>query len=178
VAWWSGRLAGRRALAALGCLVALAFATCLHGRAVGSARARFRARGLGGARALALHPDRRGGERGKRGAPRHPGGGLDLAGRPVFAEFTAGASSEANERIVLHSERVQAELARRRFAVLKADWTHRDEAIRAELARFGKAGVPLYVLWFPGAPDAPRVLPELITVDSLVDALAEQADGA
>jgi thiol:disulfide interchange protein DsbD len=63
--------------------------------------------------------------------------------------------------------------------VLKADWTRRDEAIRSELARFGKAGVPLYVLWFPSAPDAPRVLPELITVDSLVDALAEErADGA
>jgi thiol:disulfide interchange protein DsbD len=63
--------------------------------------------------------------------------------------------------------------------VLKADWTQRDEAIRAELARFGKAGVPLYVLWFPSAPDAPRVLQELITVDGLVDALGEgDADGA
>jgi thiol:disulfide interchange protein DsbD len=74
--------------------------------------------------------------------------------------FTADwcLTCKANERLVLHSERVQAELARRRFAVLKADWTHRDEAIRAELARFGKAGVPLY-LWFPDAPTR-RVLPE------------------
>ena len=81
------------------------------------------------------------------------------------------------ERLVLASDRVRHELERRHFAVLKADWTRRDEAIRLELARFGKAGVPLYVLWFPDAPDAPRVLPELITVDGLVDALAEEASG-
>ena len=102
-------------------------------------------------------------------------------GRPVFAEFTADwcLTCKANERLVLQSDRVQAELARRHFAVLRADWTRRDEAIRRELARFGKAGVPLYVLWFPAAPDAPRVLPELISVDGLVDALREErADGA
>ncbi len=102
-------------------------------------------------------------------------------GRPVFVEFTADwcLTCKANERIVLASARVKAELARRHFAVLKADWTRRDESIRRELARFGRAGVPLYVLWFPDAPDAPHVLPELITADILIEAIeAGGRDGA
>jgi thiol:disulfide interchange protein DsbD len=100
-------------------------------------------------------------------------------GRPVFLTFTADwcLTCKANERTVIASARVQAELERGHYAVLKADWTRRDEAIRRELARFGKAGVPLYVIWQPGAPDAPRVLPELLTVDLLVDALRAQESG-
>jgi thiol:disulfide interchange protein DsbD len=98
-------------------------------------------------------------------------------GRPVFLTFTADwcLTCKANEKTVIASERVQAELARGGYAVLKADWTRRDEAIRRELARFGKAGVPLYVIWRPDAPDAPRVLPELLTVDGLVEALRDGA---
>ena len=103
-------------------------------------------------------------------------------GRPVFLTFTADwcLTCKANERTVIASARVQDELARRHYAVLKADWTRRDESIRRELARYGKAGVPLYVIWQPGAPDAPRVLPELLSVDLLVDALraGEAGDGA
>jgi thiol:disulfide interchange protein DsbD len=55
------------------------------------------------------------------------------------------------------------------------DWTRRDEAIRAELARFGKAGVPLYLVYSPGAPDRPAVLPELLTVDLFLNALRAAA---
>ena len=193
--WIFGRLSGIDALAAaLGCMVALAFAAWVFGALQQSERG---GRGLALAGALSLaaflalaplsrqsaadlpaHSD---------SAASHSSYSPDAVtallreGRPVFVEFTADwcLTCKANERIVLASERVQAELSRRRFAVLRADWTRRDEAIRLELARFGRAGLPLYVLWFPSAPDAPRVLPELITVDSLVDALgAEESDGA
>ena len=55
----------------------------------------------------------------------------------------------------------------------------RDEAIRKELARFGRAGVPLYVVYDPAAPNEPRVLSELLTIDGLLDALrARDARGA
>ncbi len=104
------------------------------------------------------------------------------AGRPVFLTFTADwcLTCKANERAVIASERVQAELARQHYSVLKADWTRRDESIRRELARYGRAGVPLYVIWQPAAPDAPRVLPELLTVELLVEALraGEAGNGA
>ncbi|MEX2205800.1 MAG: thioredoxin family protein [Myxococcota bacterium] len=193
--WIFGRLAGSDALAAaLGWLVALAFATWIFGAlqaAERSGRGFVLASSLVLAALLGLRPlsQADAAESGATGraeasAPRYSAEAVSAhlrAGRPVFAEFTADwcLTCKANERLVLHSDRVRAALARRDFAVLKADWTRRDEAIRAELARFGKAGVPLYVLWFPDAPDAPRVLPELITIDGLVEALSEErADAA
>ena len=57
---------------------------------------------------------------------------------------------------------------------LKADWTNRDPAITAELARFGRNGVPLYLVYRPGEPQ-PRILPELLTVGLVIDALAPLA---
>ena len=102
-------------------------------------------------------------------------------GRPVFVDFTATwcLTCAVNERTVIASERVQTELAKRGFALYRADWTRRDESIRRELARFGRAGVPLYVVYDPDAPDEPRVLSELLTIDGLLDALrARTARGA
>ena len=98
------------------------------------------------------------------------------AGRPVFVDFTAAwcLTCAVNERAVIASARVQDELARRDFALFRADWTLRDESIRRELARFGRAGVPLYVVYDPAAPGEPRVLSELLTVDALVEALRER----
>ena len=93
-----------------------------------------------------------------------------LDGRAAFVYFTADwcITCAANEHLVLSNARVRAELKRLDVAVFRADWTRRDETIRAELARFGKAGVPLYVIYAPGRSRAPRVLPELLTVDLLL----------
>ena len=71
---------------------------------------------------------------------------------------------------------MREELARRDFALFRADWTLRDESIRRELLRFGRAGVPLYVVYDPAAPDQPRVLSELLTVDALLDALRGRSE--
>ncbi len=94
-------------------------------------------------------------------------------GRPVFVDFTAAwcLTCALNERRVIASDSVKRELERRDFALFKADWTLRDEAIRTELARFGRAGVPLYVVYDPESPADPRVLSELLTIDGLLDAL-------
>jgi thiol:disulfide interchange protein len=43
-------------------------------------------------------------------------------------------------------------------------------AITAALARHGRNGVPLYLVFRPGVPE-PAVLPELLTVATVVDAL-------
>ena len=51
-----------------------------------------------------------------------------------------------------------------RVALLRADWTRRDAAISAELARLGRNGVPVYALYKPGAGSAPTLLPELLSV--------------
>ena len=94
------------------------------------------------------------------------------AHRVVFVDFTADwcITCKVNERQVLETERVRAALARLDVVTLKGDWTRRDDAIRAELARWGKGGVPLYLVYGPGLDDA-RVLPELLTPSLVVDAL-------
>ena len=39
----------------------------------------------------------------------------------------------------------------------------------------GKAGVPLYLVYSPGAPERPALLPELLTVEMVVTALRDAA---
>jgi thiol:disulfide interchange protein DsbD len=99
------------------------------------------------------------------------------AGRPVFVYFTADwcLTCKVNERLVLADARVAAEVERLRVAAFKADWTRPDERIRAELARFGRAGVPMYLVYSPERPTEPALLPELLTVDLVVDALRAAA---
>ena len=93
-------------------------------------------------------------------------------GRPVFVDFTAAwcVSCQANKKLVLEREAVVAQMARHNVLRLRADWTQRDPAITAELASHGRNGVPLYLLYDP-ARRAPRVLPELLTVGVVTEAL-------
>jgi thiol:disulfide interchange protein DsbD len=97
---------------------------------------------------------------------------LREAGRPVVVVFTADwcLTCKWNERSVLASEPVRAALARGGYALLRADWTRRDESIRRELARFGRAGVPLTLVYRAGA-EQPQLLPELLTVEGMLAAL-------
>ncbi len=98
-------------------------------------------------------------------------------GQPVFVYFTADwcLTCKVNEHVVFADARVQAALAKLGVETFVGDWTRRDEAIRLELARFGKAGVPLDLVFSPSAPDQPIVLPEVLTVDLFLDALAQAA---
>jgi len=95
------------------------------------------------------------------------------AGVPAFVVFTADwcITCKMNERTVLDRPAVRDALASGGFALFKADWTRRDDAIRAKLAEFGRAGVPLYLVYDPARPDRPQVLSELLTQDAVVAAL-------
>jgi thiol:disulfide interchange protein DsbD len=90
------------------------------------------------------------------------------AGKPVLVDFTADwcLTCKVTEATVLNTKAAQALFAQHQVVLLRADWTKRDDTITAELAKFGRKGVPLYLLYQPGAA-TPEVLPQLLTVGLL-----------
>ncbi len=97
-------------------------------------------------------------------------------GRPVFVDFTAAwcVSCQFNKRTTLSDAEVKADFKARNVLLLRADWTRRDPAITAELARFGRNGVPVYLVYAPGAA-RPQVLSEILSVSEVRQALAAGA---
>src|ERR1039457_2783994 len=93
-------------------------------------------------------------------------------GRPVFVDFTASwcLSCQVNERVALSRPEVQKAFADSNVALLRADWTHHDDAIGQTLASLGRSGVPAYVLYVPGEA-SPRLLPEVLTPGIVTEAL-------
>ncbi|CAM9346758.1 unnamed protein product, partial [Discosporangium mesarthrocarpum] len=94
-------------------------------------------------------------------------------GRPAFVVFTADwcLTCKMNEATVLGRDRVHEAFLEAGYALFEADWTRRDEQIRQKLAEFGRAGVPLYLVYSPEQPDSPQVLSELLTTEEVLAAI-------
>lgn len=88
---------------------------------------------------------------------------LQNDGRAVFVNFTAAwcVTCKVNEAAAF-TPNVAVGFANSGTAYLVGDWTNRDEAIAAELAKHGRAGVPLY-LYYPADGSGPRVLPQVLS---------------
>jgi thiol:disulfide interchange protein DsbD len=95
------------------------------------------------------------------------------AGRPVFVDFTADwcITCKVNESVVLSNDAVRDEFARWNYARFKADWTLQDEEIGRQLAAWGRAGVPMYLVYQADPTAEPQLLPELLTVGGTIQAL-------
>jgi thiol:disulfide interchange protein DsbD len=100
---------------------------------------------------------------------------LNAAGKPLLVNFTASwcLTCLVNERNAFADSAVQQVFRDRGVTLMKGDWTNRDPAITQALAAFGRAGVPLYVVYnsTPGS-STPVVLPQLLTAGVVQSAFA------
>jgi len=93
--------------------------------------------------------------------------------RPVLVDFTADwcLTCQANKKIALEIPSVISRLKAINAVALLGDYTRLPAAITEELNRFGRAGVPL-VLVYPKNPAAPpMVLSEVLTQGAVLEAL-------
>ncbi len=109
-------------------------------------------------------------------------GDLDNALRgdkPVFIDFTAEwcLTCKVNEKGVLADRAVIDRFRSQDIVAFRADWTNRNPVITTLLRKFGRSGVPLYVVFPPGNRTSPIVLPEVITTGIVLDALDRASAG-
>lgn len=96
-------------------------------------------------------------------------------GIPVFIDFTAKwcLICQTNH-VVLSGDEVSAKFKERGVVRMKADWTKRDEIIAAELRKFGRNSVPLYV-YYDGNPESEaHILPQVLTPDAVLESLEKK----
>ncbi|MDB6016269.1 MAG: dsbD [Pedosphaera sp.] len=100
------------------------------------------------------------------------------AGRPVLVDFTADwcTTCQVNKKTSLEVTKVQKKLKEINAVALVGDYTKFPDNITIELNNFGRAAVPL-VLIYPGNPNVPpEVLPDgFLTPGIVMDALDKAA---
>ena len=98
------------------------------------------------------------------------------AGKPVFVDFTAAwcITCLVNERVALETTATRKAFEQAGAVKLKGDWTNRDPEITSLLKELGRAGVPLYLYWAPGA-DRPKILPQVLTEALIVSELTSSS---
>ena len=101
---------------------------------------------------------------------------LSAAGQPLLVNFTASwcLTCLVNERNAFADSAVQEVFRSKGVTLMKGDWTNRDPAITQALAAFGRAGVPLYVVYNskPGSSE-PVILPQILTAGVVQEAFAD-----
>ncbi len=93
--------------------------------------------------------------------------------KTIFIDFTAEwcLTCKVNEKTVLADERVIQRFRSAAIVPIRADWTSRNPDITRLLSKFGRSGVPLYVIFPAGKANQPIVLPEVITSGIVIDAI-------
>jgi thiol:disulfide interchange protein DsbD len=93
--------------------------------------------------------------------------------RPVFVNLTAAwcVTCLINEAATLDSNAVRQAFAKQGIVALKGDWTRQDPEITGFLQKFGRSGVPLYLLY--DRDGNPTVLPQILTEAGVLDVVAK-----
>ena len=100
---------------------------------------------------------------------------LRQQGKPVFINITADwcITCLANEKITLNTDRVKQAFVDTGVTYLKGDWTNHDSTITKLLNKHGRTGIPLYVVYPSGNEKQATLLPQILTTEVLIDALAQ-----
>lgn len=94
-------------------------------------------------------------------------------GCTIFVDYTAEwcVNCKANEKFVINTREVRETMRELGVMPFRADFTLPDPEIKEDLERFGRAGVPMYVIYPAKRPDRPILLDELLTPSSIIDNL-------
>ncbi|PTY36716.1 hypothetical protein BGP77_05350 [Saccharospirillum sp. MSK14-1] len=92
-------------------------------------------------------------------------------GTAVFLDVTAAwcITCKANESVALSGDAFDRLVQRTGVQLMRADWTRPSPEVDALIERFGRNGVPLYVV-YPANGDAPRLLPQILTPSAVAAA--------
>lgn len=93
----------------------------------------------------------------------------------VFVDFTAAwcVSCQVNKQLVLSTPDLQALFEQYKVRSFRGDWTRQDARITQTLARYGRRGVPLYLVLRSGRE--PQILPEVLSYGLVRDAVLAAA---
>lgn len=94
-------------------------------------------------------------------------------GKSVFLDFGAEwcLTCKTNETSVLFTDKIESAFKKYDVQMLRGDNTKKNDIINEWLAKFDRAGVPLYVLFIDGK--TPIVFPEIITKEMILNKLKE-----
>ncbi|MBN4076413.1 thioredoxin family protein [Gemmatimonas aurantiaca] len=97
------------------------------------------------------------------------------AGAVVFVDVTAEwcLTCKFNEKLFIETDEMRARIKDNGIVSLKADWTNRNTEIGEFLARYGRSGIPFYIIFYGGSMDNFITLPVTITEGMLAEKLDE-----
>jgi thiol:disulfide interchange protein DsbD len=98
---------------------------------------------------------------------------LRSEGKAVFINVTADwcITCKVNEQIVLGTREFEEAVTINDVSYIIADWTSYDPEISTLLAQYRRTGIPLYLLFPKNSTGKVRVLPQILTKDSVISAL-------
>ena len=96
------------------------------------------------------------------------------SGHTVFVDYTASycLNCKSNERLVIDTPEVREAMKNLGVIPFQADFSSGDQEIAEDLQKFGRSGVPMYLVIPAGKPDDVRLLDEILTKSSVLEALA------
>jgi thiol:disulfide interchange protein DsbD len=95
------------------------------------------------------------------------------SGKIIFLDISAEwcLTCKTNENTILYTEELSKRLGKDDIIVFRADNTKRSKEVTALIKSLGKSAVPVYAVYPRGENSTPEILPEVITVQMVIDAI-------